>query len=145
MFANKKNEKKLNDISTLIGEETTFKGTLEVNSSIRIDGLIQGDVICQGDVTIGQSGHVDNELTARNLYIAGKVEGNVKVQEKIHIYDTGSLKGLAEMSTIIIEENGQFHGESVMNGQTQPTPVKTKEKEEKVSQIDKKQTTSENK
>lgn len=137
MFSNKKNEKKLNDISTLIGEETTFTGTLEVKSSIRIDGQVNGDVICDGDVTIGKNGHVENQLKARNLFIAGTLKGNVTVKEKIHVYDTGSLNGRAEMTTIIIEENGQFHGESIMRGQAQSKPENVIE-EEKVSKIDKK-------
>lgn len=135
MFSNQKNEKKLNDISTLIGVETTFKGSLEVNSSIRIDGEVKGNVICEGDVTIGKSGYVENELKARNLYIAGVMKGNVTVKEKIHIYDTGSFNGRAEMTTIIIEENGQFYGESIMNGQLQSTPSQAS-KEDKVSKID---------
>lgn len=116
MFTGKKNEKKLTEVSTVIGEETVFKGTLEVNSSIRIDGRIEGDVICNGDVTIGKTGQVENELQARNLVLAGKVKGNVRVEDRIHIYDTGSLEGKAEMATIIIDEQGQFQGESIMTG-----------------------------
>ncbi|WP_416149865.1 bactofilin family protein [Salipaludibacillus sp. HK11] len=117
MFSKNNNEKKLNEMSTLIGEETIFKGVLDVNSSIRIDGQIIGEVNCQGDVTIGKTGQVENDLTARNLFIAGSIKGNVKVEGKIHIYDSGSLNGRAEMDTIIIEENGRFHGESIMNGE----------------------------
>jgi len=138
MFSNQKNEKKLNNISTLIGEETNFKGTLEVKSSIRIDGEVKGDVICEGDVTVGKNGYVENQLKARNLYVAGSVKGNIYVKEKIHIYDTGSINGRAEMTTIIIDENGQFHGESIMNGQVHAAAKTKPTVEEKVSPIEKK-------
>jgi cytoskeletal protein CcmA (bactofilin family) len=114
VFSSKKNEKKLDETSTIVGEETTFTGSLEVHSSIRIDGTIYGELNCSGDVTIGQEGYVEKTVTARNLFLAGKIQGDVKVANKIHIYDTGSLDGKAEMNTIVIDEKGQFNGESVM-------------------------------
>ena len=113
MFS-KKEEKKLGEISTIIGGETTVEGTLNVNSSIRIDGKVYGEIKCSGDVTIGKDGYVENTVTARNLLIAGKVKGSVNVENKIHIYETGSLDGKAEMSSIVIDENGFFRGESLM-------------------------------
>lgn len=110
----KKNEKKLAEISTIIGKETTIEGNLTVNSSVRIDGKVFGTVKCSGDVTIGKEGFVKNAITARNLIVAGKVVGNVKVENKVHIYDSGSLDGKVEMKSIIIDENGYFRGESFM-------------------------------
>ncbi|MDQ0258092.1 cytoskeletal protein CcmA (bactofilin family) [Evansella vedderi] len=116
MFTKQNNEKKLSEIATVIGTDTTIEGTLHVNSSIRIDGKVLGEVKCSGDVTVGKDGHVEHQITARNLYIAGTVKGNVNVEEKIHIYESGYLEGKAQMRTIIIDENGQFRGESLMNG-----------------------------
>ncbi len=81
----KKNDKKVAEISTIIGKETIFEGNLTVNSSIRIDGQVNGKVICSGDVTIGKEGLVKNSITARNLIVAGKVFGDVKVENKVHI------------------------------------------------------------
>lgn len=131
MFAKQKNEKKLTEISTIIGEETTVEGTLNVNSSIRIDGKVYGEIKCSGDVTVGKDGYVENSITARNLLIAGKVKGNVKVEQKVHIYDTGHLDGKAEMSVIVIDEKGFFRGESVMNGHNQVKIVE-KDREENI-------------
>ncbi|OIJ12921.1 hypothetical protein BKP35_10175 [Anaerobacillus arseniciselenatis] len=123
MFS-KGNEKKLAEISTIIGVETTVEGTLNVDSSIRIDGKVYGEIKCTGDVTIGKEGYVENTVTARNLLIAGSVKGNVNVENKIHIYETGSLDGKAEMSSIVIDENGYFRGESLMKNQNEVTNVK---------------------
>lgn len=116
MFSKQKDDKKLNEISTIIGVETSVEGTMNVDSSIRIDGKVYGEIKCSGDVTIGKDGYVENSITARNLLIAGKVKGSVKVDNKIHIYDTGHLEGSAEMKTIVIDENGFFKGESLMKG-----------------------------
>ncbi|SDZ63228.1 protein CcmA, bactofilin family [Evansella caseinilytica] len=119
MFSKQKTEKKLSEISTIIGQETKVDGVLNVESSIRIDGKVYGEIKCTGDVTIGKEGYVEKTLTARNLYIAGTIKGNVKVENKIHIYETGSFSGTAEMKTIIIDENGHFHGQSLMKGSSE--------------------------
>lgn len=114
MFSKQKVDKKLDDISTIIGEETTIEGIVTINSSIRVDGKVYGEIKCTGDVTVGKDGYVENFISARNLFIAGKVKGNVKIENKIHIYDSGRLDGSAEMKVIVIDENGFFHGESLM-------------------------------
>ncbi|WP_335342007.1 polymer-forming cytoskeletal protein [Bacillus alkalicola] len=128
MFSNKKNEKQLSEISTVIGEETKIEGKVNVESSIRIDGKIFGEVICSGDVTIGKDGYVENSLKARNVFIAGKVHGAVEAEDKIQILATGSLVGSAVMKTIIIEENGHFQGESVMKQQDSVKQISNVEK-----------------
>lgn len=131
MFSTK-NDKKLDEIATIIGIETTVEGNLNVQSSIRIDGKVYGSINCTGDVTIGKEGYVENSITARNLLIAGKVKGNVKVENKIHIYDTGNLDGSAEMKSIVIDENGFFHGESLMRGNDNPKKAIKEKTQEQV-------------
>lgn len=126
MFSKTKNDKKLTEMATIIGEETTVEGTLNVNSSVRIDGKVYGEIKCIGDVTIGKGGYVENSITARNLMIVGKVKGNVKVENKIHIYDTGHFTGSAEMATIVIDENGFFQGESRMKGPDNVSKIEAK-------------------
>lgn len=121
----KKNEKKLAELSTIIGEGTTLHGNLDVETGIRIDGKVYGEVKCAGDVTIGKDGYVENTLVARNLFLAGTVKGSVQVENKIHIYDSGYLNGKAEMKSIIIEENGYFQGESLMKGKKEEEQQET--------------------
>ncbi|MBU9712343.1 bactofilin family protein [Evansella tamaricis] len=134
MFSNKKNEKQLNEISTVIGELTTVEGNLNVESSIRIDGKVYGEVICSGDVTVGKDGYVERNLKARNLFIAGKVCGDVEVENKVHILETGFFEGSATMSTIVIEENGQFQGKSLMKQSGDGKQVVTLESENNVDE-----------
>lgn len=116
MFSKQREEKRLTEVSTVIGENTKVEGRLYIESSIRIDGKVYGDIKCDGDVTIGKNGYVEKGIVSRNLFLAGSVKGNVKVENKIHIYESGFLDGAAEMKTIVIEENGQFHGKSFMKG-----------------------------
>lgn len=114
MFSKKKSEQQISEISTIIGEGTIFEGKIKLKSSIRVDGKVYGEISSEGDVTIGKNGYAENAIKARNLYIAGKVKADVDVLEKLHILETGYLEGVASLNTIVIEENGQFHGTSKM-------------------------------
>ncbi|MFA9557000.1 polymer-forming cytoskeletal protein [Evansella sp. AB-rgal1] len=116
MFSKQKNDRKVNEISTLIGEGTSVEGSLNIESSIRIDGKVYGDIKSAGDVTIGKEGYVEKSIIARNLYIAGTMKGNAKVENKIHIFESGTLNGSAEMKSIVIDENAHFYGRSLMKG-----------------------------
>lgn len=111
------NKKKanVNSVDTVIGSATVIEGNLTSKTSLRIEGEVHGEVVCDGDITIGKDGHVDRSVKARNVVLAGKIEGDVEAQEKLHILSTGKLYGRAKMSSLMIEEGATFEGESQMS------------------------------
>ncbi|MDP5276668.1 bactofilin family protein [Chengkuizengella axinellae] len=104
-----------NKTDTLVGEGTIFEGNIKSEASIRIDGKIIGDIHCEGDVTIGEKGAAISNITARNITVAGKIEGNVTANEKMEIASTGKVNGNISMSVLTIEDGGVFEGSSKMN------------------------------
>ncbi|RPF51149.1 bactofilin family protein [Aquisalibacillus elongatus] len=112
-----KQEKQLNNVDTIIGSGTTIKGDLESEASIRVDGTVSGTVACQGDVEIGQEGKIEAEVKGRNVIVAGTVKGNVTSQDMLKVESSGKLHGDASMSTLVIDEGGQFDGRSSMGQQ----------------------------
>jgi cytoskeletal protein CcmA (bactofilin family) len=110
----KKKNKKLQNLDTVIGPETVIHGNINVKTSLRVDGKVFGEVICDGDITIGESGYVESSIIARNIIIAGSASGNVQANEKLHILSTGSFNGSTILNAIVIEEGGVFQGESMM-------------------------------
>lgn len=106
----------LNQTDTLIGQETTMEGQLRSQASVRIEGEIQGDIHCEGDCIIGESGHAQSNVRARNISIAGKVSGDVVAEGTLTILTTGTLLGDCQAATLVIEEGGLFNGRSQMQG-----------------------------
>lgn len=113
MMLNKK--KNVNSVDTIIGAGTVFEGKLKSSTSLRIEGEVHGEIDCAGDITIGKDGHVDQTVKARNLTLAGTIEGDVEVEEKLILLSTGKLYGKAAMGSLMIEEGAEFDGESKMN------------------------------
>ncbi|NQX66604.1 polymer-forming cytoskeletal protein [Paenibacillus alba] len=118
MFKNKKNLMNPNTTDTLIGEGTTFEGRIKSEASLRIEGGITGDIDCAGDVIIGERGIVKSNISARDVVLAGNVQGNVTTKGKLTITATGSLHGNINAASFIIEEGGLFQGNSKMETKT---------------------------
>jgi cytoskeletal protein CcmA (bactofilin family) len=103
-----------NSTDTLIGENSVFEGKIKSEASIRIEGQILGDVECFGDVIVGEQGLVKSNITARNAILAGTVNGNITVKDKLTVTSTGKLNGNIMARSFIIEEGGVFQGNSKM-------------------------------
>jgi len=98
---------------SLIGEGISVVGTLNVQDNVlRLDGRLEGKIIGQGTLIMGEKGVLQGEIHVSRLILGGRVEGRVTAQEGIHITPTGKLYGTALTPQLIIDEGGIFEGES---------------------------------
>lgn len=107
-----------NTTDTLIGEGSVFEGKIKSAAGVRVEGRIIGDIECEGDVTIGEKGVIQSNIIARNVIIAGTVNGNIQARSKLSIMAKGKLFGNMSAATISIEEGSIFEGTSRMAGGT---------------------------
>lgn len=114
MFNNKKNKVKIDEIDTVIGPGSEFKGDLEATGIVRVDGSFFGRISSKGDVIIGEDGNVQGEVIARNVMIAGNVEATVTCTNKLEIKASGKLMGNCTVSSIEIDEGAIFKGQCEM-------------------------------
>jgi cytoskeletal protein CcmA (bactofilin family) len=89
-------------------------GQLSFQGSARIDGSVDGDIQCQGTLTIGESAEVKAKITAKVVIIRGKVEGNVSAKEKIELIAPARLIGNIDSPKLIITEGVVFDGDCSM-------------------------------
>jgi len=104
----------LGTTDTLIGEGSTFEGKIKSQASIRLEGEITGDVVCEGDVIIGERGVARSNVSARNVVLAGTVHGNIAAKEKLTVKSSGRLFGNLSAAELAIEAGGLFQGTSRM-------------------------------
>ena len=124
---NRKVEKPMK-IDSLIGENIKLIGKIEGKGSLRIDGIIEGDIDYEGDVIIGENGKVKGNIHCYNISLSGTVEGNIIAKGNLTLHPTGKLIGDAEVSNLIVHENAFFQGSCKM----------TSKKAEKIDTNDKK-------
>ena len=77
-------------VGTIIGKEVEIVGNVRGGGpAIRIEGVLEGSVINDGDLYISSTGKILGELKANNIKVAGEVHGNIDTQSGLEILSTG--------------------------------------------------------
>lgn len=98
------------DNFTFLGKGVDFKGVLNFDGTIRIDGRVEGEVHTTGTLIIGEQAVIKGILSASTLMTSGKVNGTVTATTKIQILKPGVLIGDIRTPGISIEDGAHFHG-----------------------------------
>lgn len=102
------------DQVNLVGEGTVFEGTIRAESDVRASGHIIGTLEVKGKTMIAKEGSVEGEVMATNADIAGEVQGEIHVEERLVLKSTARVDGKIETDRLIVEEGAQFTGECKM-------------------------------
>ena len=102
--------------TTIISSGMKVEGKVSSSGSIRLDGTVQGDIDCQGNVTIGEQGKVYGKVDGLSITIGGKVEGEIKAKEKLILESKANLKGDIFTKILVVESGARFDGKSNMGG-----------------------------
>ena len=102
--------------TTVIGADTIVKGDLSGEGSLRIDGKFEGTIDLPGsDVTVGETGQVTVDITAKLVTIEGYVKGEINGVERVIISKTGRVQGNLSSPRVVLEDGGQLSGRVDMN------------------------------
>jgi cytoskeletal protein CcmA (bactofilin family) len=99
---------------TIISSGVKLEGKITTSGSIRVDGVIQGDINSQSNVTVGEHGEVNGQINAGVITIGGKVIGSVNAKEKLVLEAKGHLKGDIVTKILVVEAGARFDGKSNM-------------------------------
>jgi cytoskeletal protein CcmA (bactofilin family) len=102
---------------TIIGQGAKLDGTVVSAGSLRIDGQVKGQINADGDVGLSSQCQVEADIRAQNVSVAGRFKGNLIVKGKAHLARGGRIEGNITAKTLVVEEGGIFHGQSIMEGQ----------------------------
>jgi len=98
---------------SLIGEGITVVGSLDFgDGEVRLDGRLEGKILGQGTLIIGEKGSLQGEADVGALVLHGRVDGIVVASDSIRITRTGRLCGRVHAVRFVMEEGGIFEGES---------------------------------
>lgn len=104
-------------ITTLIGKDAEITGDFSAKGSVRIDGMINGNVTVTGALIIGAGGVINGNISAESAMIGGEVTGNIEAPKKAELTATAKVVGDITTAVIVIDENAVFQGKCDMNQQ----------------------------
>ena len=98
-------------INSIVGEGTRFRGELDLNGLLRIDGDYSGVIRTPDKVLVGKNGRAECSIYAGTIVVGGVVKGNIYSSEKIIILTTGMVIGNVMTPRLIVEEGVILDGE----------------------------------
>lgn len=96
---------------TIIGENVSLKGTLSFQKMIQIDGTFEGEIESKGKIIIGPRGYVKAHLNLEEAFIAGKVEGDITVKERLVLRGRAEVRGNITAPLLSVDEGVSIIGQ----------------------------------
>jgi cytoskeletal protein CcmA (bactofilin family) len=107
-------ESTVGEISTLLGEGSEFEGKLTFEGTVRIDGVLKGEVFSDDVLIIGEGARVEAEIDVGEIIIQGLVTGNIRATRSIELLAPGRITGDLTTPNLLIEKGAIFEGRSHM-------------------------------
>ena len=108
--------------TTVIAAGTNLVGDLTLSDSLHIDGQVEGKVKSDSEVSIGQEGRFEGEITAGIVLVSGQFDGTIDA-ERLEIVANGKVSGTVTVSQLVIESGARFNGTSKIRDQEPPRQI----------------------
>jgi len=126
MFQSDKPDSKMsNKTSSILGPELEIHGDVKVSGSLLIYGKVFGNIQSNGIVQTANGSVVTGNISAKDIAIGGKVDGDLDVEKKVTLGDTSFLSGNLKASILTIEEGAKFDGVCSMEKISKPIKTET--------------------
>lgn len=122
VFGKKPKELMSSHIATIISEGCHIDGNIKTDSSLKIDGTVNGNVDAKQGVILGDSGKITGHVNAHEAVIFGQVLGNIQ-SHKLEIKATGKVNGDIRTETIEMEFGAVYNGKVSMQQQASQKTV----------------------
>jgi cytoskeletal protein CcmA (bactofilin family) len=114
--------------TTVIAQETIWRGDLETRGSIHIHGRLEGSVTAAKDIYVAETADVEATLMASAVIVAGKVTGEVRCTTRFEMLPSGRVDGNIQAPSLVVHEGasitGQFRmGAPEVNGDSKVSSV----------------------
>jgi cytoskeletal protein CcmA (bactofilin family) len=102
--------KKIDKISTFIGQDTEFEGKLKFYGEIRIDGHFKGEISGEGTLIVGEGATIDSDIHVSQILNSGEIQGNVITDKGIEVTESGKVLGDIHSPSMVVSEGAVIDG-----------------------------------
>jgi cytoskeletal protein CcmA (bactofilin family) len=108
------NESGKGNIIAFLGKETLFKGYLQFEGTVRIDGVLEGEIHSNNTLIIGDGASINGTINVGRVVCGGTVNGKIIANESIQLVKPSNVKGEIKTPALLIEEGVIFNGQCEM-------------------------------
>ena len=118
-------------IRAYLGVDALFKGTLNFEGTVRIDGKFEGHVHTNDTLIVGETGDVIADVDAGTVICKGRMKGTIVASKKVEMHPSSKIKGNVQTPALNIELGAVLDGNCNMTGREGKKVVKLIKEETK--------------
>jgi len=96
---------------TLIGVGTLVVGNLECEGDLVVGGTVRGNSIVRGAFTLFEGARWEGCVEAKFALVAGEVEGELRVSEKLEIRKSARIRGVVSARSVAVAQGAVIEGD----------------------------------
>src|SRR5436190_6186363 len=113
---------KSGELNGFLDRGASFKGELEFEDTMRIDGRFHGKIMSKNELIVGESATIEGDVHVGRVAISGTVIGKIVAAQRVEIHRNGKVYSNIDTPALVIEEGAIFQGNCVM-GEKKPANV----------------------
>jgi cytoskeletal protein CcmA (bactofilin family) len=102
------------EANTVIGVNSSLRGTLMVSGTLRIDGEFEGDILNCERIEIGEHGILRADVEVKEALVQGRVYGNIRALGTIEMKSGARIEGDVAAMSVAMEQGVHFTGRCTM-------------------------------
>lgn len=100
---------------SVITSDVEITGAVKSAGSVRMEGKLDGDIVCSGEAVIGKTAKIKGTISASSVSIEGTVNGTVSAKDKVEMKASAHITGDVKSKRLAVEDGVTFVGRSDVN------------------------------
>ena len=102
------------ELNGFLDRGASFKGEMEFEDTMRIDGKFNCKIMSKNELIVGESAHIEGDVHVGRIAISGTVMGKIIATQRVEIHRTGKVYSDIDTPALVIEEGAIFQGNCSM-------------------------------
>lgn len=107
----------LPDEVAFVGKDVEFKGVITYSGTVRIDGVLEGEIHTDGGLLVGPEAVIKAKVTAGAVVCHGHITGDIEATSQIVLCAPAVVDGSLTTPVLSMEEGVVFNGTLEMKPQ----------------------------
>lgn len=119
-----------NRLEAILGADSRISGNLFFKGPAEINAQIDGEIIGESLITIGESAVLKSNIKSSEVIIYGNVSGDIVAKDRVYLKSTCVVTGNIQAPAISIEEGAIFNGTCNMKKDITSSFIKVSDSED---------------
>ncbi|MEX1158922.1 MAG: polymer-forming cytoskeletal protein [Thermomicrobiales bacterium] len=95
----------------VIAADSVWSGTLRSQGSLRIYGVVEGDLTADNEIYVAEGARINARLSAGVIVVAGTVEGTIQCSGRLEVLPTGRVSGEVTAPSLVVHDGATIEGD----------------------------------